>query len=1440
MFYSHSSQQLRVRAARILSVVAVSFLAACSAAGDGPTSTALPPSSSGTGLAALVDMSTPAVALGGVGSTETISAIIRDANGRVLASPSVTWTSESPTIADVTGNGSAAILVARAPGLTRIRAASGNAAAYVDVRVLGVRALTITPTALSVRLGDLQPLRVSIDGDAGVAQSVKWSTLNPSIATVDASGIVTAVGLGATTVRASATADPSVIATADVTVMPARTVSFAPGTGAVTLWVGDRRAVDPIVDVDSTQSRDIVWSSENPSVAAVGATGTITAISAGTTIIRATSIADPRAKADLLVTVLAARTVTLTPASLTIGTQQRGQLNVNVTIDYGLSTSVVWSTSDASIATVSATGQVTGLVTGVAVVTATSVGDPTRAGTSVVTVTPSVRSVSVAPSMISSYVGDQDQLVADVVTDGPLPRTVTWRSSSPSIATVSSTGVVISIAVGQATIIAISTVDTTMRAAAQVTVSAAPQVAVAPVSATMTIGELRTLVPRVTFAPGVTTAVTWRSGAPLVASVNSGGVVQGEGIGTAIITMVSLADTTRRATSIITILPVVRSVSVTPSSASGFVGNVIALTANVVADGTLPRTVIWRSSNATVGTVSAAGQVSLLSGGLVTITAIASADTTKRAAAQITVGTPSVQSITLTPSTAGLNIGQSAQLNAVVSTSGSLATTYTLRSSNPAVASVSGTGFVTALTVGTTTITASAVADTTKKASASITVASRPVTVAVAPRAVTLVPNQTQQLNATVTGDPNVNTAVTWTSSAPSVATISSSGVVTAVSTGSAMITAVSVADPTKQDAIAVTVSNTQLVTSWSTSRLGGALFEDVISTAGFGANAAFTVNSVGDVYRWDGSSWTLAVRGSTYGGQFLAVHGSSQTNVIAVGTNGIIARYDGASWSSMSSTTTRLLNSVWVEGASSAYAVGANGTALRWNGSAWAATTTGSTQTLNGVWSISGTAFAVGNAGEALRYDGSSWTRMTTPTIETLYSVVGTSATSLVAVGTIGTILRFDGTNWTLVNNSVSLSDLYQVSGSNANGGRMFIAGDAGLLQLDASTLTVPTTPYRPRLFSVSVDAGGTVWTGGQRGAAMRLVSGAWTTTSLAPDLLDVSSTSSANAWAVGEFGFIHRWNGSSWTRQSSPTTVTLNTVWGVSGSDAFAGGDGGTMLRFNGSSWNAMSIPTSATVTSIWGSSGSDVYATTTSGQVLRFNGSAWSVSATTANPLWGVYGLASGEVYASGENGALLRFNGSGWTSSSPTTGGVLAGVWGSTSSNLLTVGIDAGGSLGAAFRFNGSSWVSQAVGTTRMLTSVWGPTASDVYITGEQGTILRFNGTSWQAMSTGTSDLLWSLSGSPTGSGGAFAVGYNSTLVTGTGSGPFVASAMRGGSSRTNLEPSPAARLDQRNHAPLPDGAARRFRKGAARAMASRVAAASTAAPASVKFRQRGTQ
>jgi hypothetical protein len=54
-------------------------------------------------------------------------------------------------------------------------------------------------------------------------------------------------------------------------------------------------------------------------------------------------------------------------------------------------------------------------------------------------------------------------------------------------------------------------------------------------------------------------------------------------------------------------------------------------------------------------------------------------------------------------------------------------------------------------------------------------------------------------------------------------------------------------------------------------------------------------------------------------------------------------------------------------------------------------------------------------------------------------------------------------------------------------------------------------------------------------------------------------------NAWAVGEYGLILHWDGNSWTLVTSPTTETLNGVWGsTTTSDVWAVGDHGTILHY------------------------------------------------------------------------------------------------------------------------------------------------------------------------------------------------------------------------------------------------------------------------------------
>ena len=158
---------------------------------------------------------------------------------------------------------------------------------------------------------------------------------------------------------------------------------------------------------------------------------------------------------------------------------------------------------------------------------------------------------------------------------------------------------------------------------------------------------------------------------------------------------------------------------------------------------------------------------------------------------------------------------------------------------------------------------------------------------------------------------------------------------------------------------------------------------------------------------------------------------------------------------------------------------------------------------------STGGTAFAVGTGGEILRYNGSAWTKLTSGSSEVLMSVSGTSTSNVAAVGTFGTILRFDGTQWTRVAAGSATGDLFGIVGSSANGGRMYLATDDGLLQLNGSSVTPMSTPYAPRLFAVALDGAGNLVAGGQRGLVMRTPGSSWETLNASPDLIDVWTTS-------------------------------------------------------------------------------------------------------------------------------------------------------------------------------------------------------------------------------------------------------------------------------------------------------------------------------------------
>lgn len=152
--------------------------------------------------------------------------------------------------------------------------------------------------------------------------------------------------------------------------------------------------------------------------------------------------------------------------------------------------------------------------------------------------------------------------------------------------------------------------------------------------------------------------------------------------------------------------PVVRSVEVTPDNISVAPGQTIQMTASVTADSGATPTITWSTSDAAKATVSTTGLVTVLTtatSGPVAIRATATANGSSASdAATLNVVGTSVTAVTITPATATINAGttlsapQSIQLAANVTGSNAPAQTVTWSSLDATIATVSGTGLVTA------------------------------------------------------------------------------------------------------------------------------------------------------------------------------------------------------------------------------------------------------------------------------------------------------------------------------------------------------------------------------------------------------------------------------------------------------------------------------------------------------------------------------------------------------------------------------------------------------------------------------------------------------------------------------------------------------------------------------------------------------------------------
>ena len=286
-----------------------------------------------------------------------------------------------------------------------------------------------------------------------------------------------------------------------------------------------------------------------------------------------------------------------------------------------------WQSSTPAVATITSTGLATGVSAGTAAISATLQGSfGTVVGTSNITVTAAVSgrvltALTVTPgSQTITATGQTAQLIAiGTYSAAPLSQnlsaTVTWQSSNAQVATVSSSGLVSGVGVGQTTVTALATASdgSVISGTAAISVSTAPSgriltsLTVIPPSQTVNAtGETAQYIAIGTYSAApltldLTDQVAWQSSDVQVGQVNASGLVTG--IGPVFVPPYGVATITALATA--------SDGSVIPAS-----GTFQELSSSVV---NLPTLTIYKVGNGT-GTVTAGTALSAPSSVPITIT----------------------------------------------------------------------------------------------------------------------------------------------------------------------------------------------------------------------------------------------------------------------------------------------------------------------------------------------------------------------------------------------------------------------------------------------------------------------------------------------------------------------------------------------------------------------------------------------------------------------------------------------------------------------------------------------------------------------------------------------------------------------------------------------------------------------------------------------------
>ena len=459
-----------------------------------------------------------------------------------LPEPEYVWSSSNNTVATISGTG---LLTAKGEGVTTITVVSPGTklASACEVTILKQRAtqIIINHIMLDLEKGQSALLSYSLTPEGSAISTAKWSSSDEKVATVTQNGMVTAVATGEVIITVCDVARPNIDAACLVKISQKQADNIMLNKERLTLLYNQEEILSYTLFPDNSVLRDPFWSSADSNIASVNQNGKVTGKSEGITVIQLYSTTKPDVKTFCEVTVVrpTATSIVLNRTELTLEKNAESHLTYTSLPEFSIISSVIWSSSNESVASVDHQGKVTPVTEGTAIITVTDASNPSIKAVCIVTIT-SISATEITFSMneMELFVGDRISLNYTLYPNGAALSQPEWSSNNPQIASVDQEGKITGISKGTAMITLKDKAKPDVLASCKINVLnvEATSIVLNQSSLTIKAGDIFHDLKVSTFPQNATFQhYVWSSNDQWVATVDQNGTVKGLKVGTAII-----------------------------------------------------------------------------------------------------------------------------------------------------------------------------------------------------------------------------------------------------------------------------------------------------------------------------------------------------------------------------------------------------------------------------------------------------------------------------------------------------------------------------------------------------------------------------------------------------------------------------------------------------------------------------------------------------------------------------------------------------------------------------------------------------------------------------------------------------------------------------------------------------------------------------------------